>query len=129
MKKAAWLLNFWLPVVAWAGVLFYFSSIPNLRAVESNFWDEIIRSSAHLFFYCFGYLLFFRAINFGKKEKNFWLPLILTVAYGFFDEIHQIFVPTRSFQVKDLLVDFSGAFLGGILTSNLMRKLKRLGCM
>lgn len=105
----------WTPVLIWTGVLFYFSSIPNLRAVESNFWDEIIRSAAHLFFYCLGYFLFFRAFNFGKKEKNFWLPLILTFAYGFFDEIHQSFVPTRTFQIKDLLVDFGGAAMGYFL--------------
>lgn len=104
--------GFWLPVAIWAAFLFYLSSIPNLRVVESNFWDEIIRSGAHLFFYCLGYFLFFRALNFGKKEKNFWLPLVFTIAYSFFDEIHQSLVPTRTFQAKDLLVDFGGAAMG-----------------
>ncbi|MGB9706569.1 MAG: VanZ family protein [Microgenomates group bacterium] len=113
MKKIFFL---WLPVGIWMGTLFYFSSIPNLRAVENNFWDEIIRSGAHFVFYALGYFLFFRAINFGKTKKNFWLPLILTGTYGFFDEIHQTFVPTRTFQIKDLLVDFGGGFLGYLVS-------------
>ena len=112
----------WLPVFIWAGMLFYLSSIPNLRAVESNFWDEIIRSSAHFGFYALGYFLFFRAINFGKANlpagrqgKNFWLPMLLTCLYALSDEIHQFFVPTRSFQIKDLIVDFCGSGLGGLI--------------
>lgn len=119
MKKIFLVLYLWLPVIAWAGMLFYFSSIPNLRAVENNFWDEIIRSGAHFFFYSLGYFLFFRALNFQKNlpagkagKKDFVLPLVLIFLYGISDEIHQSFVPTRSFQLKDLLVDFFGAGAG-----------------
>jgi len=122
MKKASWLLKFWLPVGIWMGMIFYFSSIPNLRVAESNFWDEILRSGAHFILYGIGYFLFFRAINFGKENlpagkagKNFLLPLFLTFAYGVFDEIHQAFVPTRTFQIKDLVVNFGGAFFGKII--------------
>jgi len=112
MKK---IFSLWLPVGLWMGTVFYLSSIPNLRVSQSNFWDEILRSGAHFILYGIGYFLFFRAINFSKEEKNFLLPLFLTFFYGFFDEIHQSFVPTRSFQIQDLIVDFSGAFLGKII--------------
>lgn len=112
MKK---IFLLWTPVVTWAAVLFYLSSIPNLRAVGNNFWDEIIRSGAHFGFYAMGYFLFFRAINFRKKKKNFILPLILTCLYSLSDETHQLFVPTRSFQLRDLAVDFGGALLGWLI--------------
>ena len=112
MKKV---FSLWLPVGLWMGTVFYLSSIPNLRVSQSSFWDEILRSGAHFVFYGLGYFLFFRAINFGREKKNFLLPLFLTFAYGIFDEIHQSFVPTRSFQIKDLLVDFGGAFLAKII--------------
>ncbi len=112
MVKVKNLINLWLPVFAWMGVLFWLSSISNLRAVENSFWDEIVRSGAHFIFYAIGYLLFFRAINFNKSKKIFWLPLVLTCVYGVFDEIHQLFVPSRTFQLKDLLVNFSGAIIG-----------------
>ena len=112
MKK---IFSLWLPVGFWMGIVFCLSSIPNLRVSQSNFWDEILRSGAHFILYGIGYFLFFRAINFRKEKKNFLLPLFLTFLYGFFDEIHQSFVPTRSFQIQDLIVDFSGAFLAKII--------------
>lgn len=112
MKKT---FSLWLPVGLWMGVLFALSSIPNLRVSGSNFWDEILRSFAHFLLYAVGYVLFFRAINFECQKKNLLLPLILVCFYGLFDEVHQYFVPTRTFQIKDLLVDFSGGFLGYLI--------------
>lgn len=38
--------------------------------------------------------------------------MLLTCLYGLSDETHQLFVPTRSFQIKDLLVDVGGATMG-----------------
>jgi VanZ family protein len=35
-----------------------------------------------------------------------------TCLYALSDEVHQIFVPTRNFQVCDLIVDALGALLG-----------------
>ena len=45
------------------------------------------------------------------KQK---LPLGIAIgsAYAGTDEIHQIFVDGRAFQISDLAVDFSGAALG-----------------
>lgn len=94
--------------------LFYLSSIPNLRVSENNFADEIIRSCAHLGFYFLGYWLFYRAINEAKRPASFILPFFLTCLYGLLDEIHQHFVPTRTFQIKDLLVNFTGSGLGSL---------------
>jgi len=121
-KKTKLLTSLWLPVILWCGLLFYLSSIPNLKTAQNPFWDEIIRSGIHLIFYAILYLLFFRALNFAKKKKDFWLPLILAVLYGFSDEIHQSFVPTRSFQLRDLVVDFSGTVLGGLSLWKLLPK-------
>jgi VanZ family protein len=111
-KKLRRLISLWLPPILWCGLIFYLSSIPNLKAASKPLWDEIIRSSLHFIFYTILYYLFFRAINFGKKAKNYWLPLLITCLYGFSDEVHQLFVPTRTFQLKDILVNFLGATSG-----------------
>lgn len=124
MKKWGLLIVLWLPVGVWMGVLFYLSSISNLRAVENVWLDEVIRTISHFCFYGLGYLLFFRALNFGKTKKNFLLPLFLTWGYGFSDEVHQIFVPTRTFQLMDLAVDFGGAFVGKVLLRKILSKVK-----
>jgi VanZ family protein len=39
----------------------------------------------------------------------------LALAYGLSDEIHQLFVPGRSFEVADLVADALGAALGALL--------------
>jgi len=122
MKKSISLLNLWLPVVFWCFLIFYFSSIPNLKASQNPLWDEIIRSFMHGVFYAILYFLFFRAVNFVRKVKNFWWPLIFSFLYAFSDEVHQLFVPTRTFQLKDLLVDFTGAALGGLILWKLLPK-------
>ena len=40
------------------------------------------------------------------------VSIMLTMAWGFFDEIHQAFVPGRSADVLDLGADALGAFVG-----------------
>lgn len=115
MKKVGLFLNLWLPVFLWCFLIFYLSSIPNLKAAQNPFWDEIIRSFIHGLFYAVLSVLFFRALNFHRTKKDFLIPLLLSCLYGLSDEIHQSFIPTRTFQLQDLLVDFTGVFLGGLV--------------
>jgi len=122
MKKIAWFFNLWLPVIFWCLLIFYFSSIPNLKAAQNPFWDEIIRSFMHGVFYAILYFLFFRAINSAREKKDYWFPLMLAFLYGLSDEVHQFFVPTRTFQLKDLIVDFTGVTLGGLILWKLLPK-------
>lgn len=115
MRKIGRFFGLWMPVFLWAGLIFYFSSVPNLRATPNPKADEIIRSSLHCVFYAVFYCLTFRAINYQKKKANLFLPFILSALYAVSDEIHQYFVPTRACQLKDLLVDWAGITLGLII--------------
>lgn len=112
MKNLRFLIKLWLPLVFWCGLIFYFSSVPNLKTASNPFWDEIIRDMMHFAVYFILYILFFRGLNFQKKKRNYWRPLILTFLYSLSDEIHQSFVPTRTFQWRDLLIDAAGAISG-----------------
>jgi len=114
MKKATLLVKLWLPVVCWCSLLFYFSSVPNLKASQNPAADEIVRTLAHLFLFALGYGLFFRAFNLGRRRKQFLKPLVFVWLYALFDETHQIFVPTRTFQLMDLAIDCGGAFLAKV---------------
>jgi len=129
-EKILTFFNQWLPPIFWAGLIFYLSSIPNLRASSDVFFDEIIRSAAHGIMYAALFLLVFRAINFKKKTRNFLIPFFLSVFYFLSDEVHQSFVPTRTFQTNDLVIDFLGVLFGVIILWKLLpkapKKLKNL---
>lgn len=50
------------------------------------------------------------------------LPLLAGLLYALSDEIHQIFVAGRAFELMDLLLDGAGAFIGCLLIFLLFRK-------
>lgn len=112
MNKVKKTICLWGPVFLWCGFIFYLSSVPNLRVSQDRSLDEVLRSGAHFIFYAILYLLVFRAKNFAQKKKDFLTPLAFALLYGISDEIHQLFVATRSFQLRDLGLDTLGGFLG-----------------
>ena len=66
-------------------------------------------------------------INFSKVKKLGYRGLFAAVfscIYASSDEIHQLFVPGRAGQVRDVLIDTSGA-VAGILLAILIRKAVR----
>lgn len=44
-----------------------------------------------------------------------WLAVLMTAAYGAFDEYHQRFTPERTPEVADWLADTLGAVAAGLL--------------
>ena len=44
-----------------------------------------------------------------RASLHFWAPIAFALIYGFSDEIHQIYVPERTFDWMDLLADGVGA--------------------
>ena len=47
-----------------------------------------------------------------KGFKGFWMPAVFCVLYAVTDEIHQVFVPGRSGQGLDVLIDSIGGTVG-----------------
>lgn len=98
-------------MVLWCGLIFWFSSVPNLKVGEgaSDFW---LRKTAHMVEYGILLLLVYRALI--KQKLATWRPklalLAATVAigYGVTDELHQLFIPTRTGKVVDIGIDALG---------------------
>jgi VanZ family protein len=95
----------WLPVVAWAALIFALSSIPHLGTGLGT-WDTILRKAAHVTEYAILGLLLVRAI--GREAPAF----VLGVAYAITDEIHQHFVTGRHASPIDVAIDSAGVLLG-----------------
>lgn len=100
-------LRAWLPVLAWAAVIFAFSSVPSLSSGLGG-WDLVLRKAAHLTEYAILGALLLRA------TRRPWLALGLAALYAASDEIHQSFVEGRHGAPLDVAIDTAGA-LAGIL--------------
>ena len=84
----------------------------------------LVRKAAHMSEYAVLAILFGLTIREYKKEP--WLLLALAAAYAATDEFHQLFVPGRSGQLKDVLIDTAGGALGlGLLALILYLKRRR----
>lgn len=105
------LIKYWCPVFFWCGIIFYFSSIPNL-STGWGIWDIILRKGAHITEYAILTFLLMRAFrntsNLSLLALSAW-SLRLSIFYAFTDELHQGFVPGRENSVYDLLIDSLGA--------------------
>ena len=95
----------WLPVLAWAGVIFAFSSIPSLNSGLGT-WDAVLRKGAHMTEYAILACLLVRAA--GSVAWAFGLA----VAYSATDEFHQTFVHGRHGSPIDVGIDAVGALIG-----------------
>jgi VanZ family protein len=114
-------LKLWCPVVLWCGVIYTFSSIPNLRIEALGFWDLVLRKVAHAVEFAILAILLQRAMYPGQRTMNFW-PLFLTFVYAVSDEYHQYFVPGRYTAATDVLIDTVGGVLGLLTYGCIIKK-------
>jgi VanZ family protein len=102
------LVSLWLPVVAWAAVIFALSSVPNLGTGLGG-WDLLLRKLAHGTEYALLGFLLLRAL--GRQ----YLSIALGIAYAVTDELHQHFVGGRHGAPVDVAIDALGVSIGVLL--------------
>lgn len=83
--------------------------------------DHPIRKTAHAMEYAvLGFLtagIFADQKNLGKLR--IFIPWLIAAGYAATDEFHQLFVPGRSGQVSDVILDSAGAALGVLLMTGI----------
>jgi VanZ family protein len=104
----------WLPVVAWAALIFVLSAQPDLTT-GLGIWDTILRKLAHMVEYAIFGALLLRALSVPVSA------VAAGVAYAITDEFHQSFVPGRSASPDDVAIDAVGVLIGVILFLRLAR--------
>ena len=105
----------WLPVVAWAALIFAFSSVPHLGTGLGT-WDVILRKIAHTTEYAILGALLLRATS--RVRPAF----VLGVLYAVSDEIHQSFVRGRHGSPIDVAIDTVGVAIGILLWQRLRER-------
>ncbi len=119
----------WILVIVCMGIIFALSAqvaeeskelsdslvrrILELLGIE--FAGEYLRTIAHMLEFTGLSLLLFNAIYATWQHKlTLIFAFVSTVLYAISDEIHQIFVDGRAFQLSDILVDSIGGLIGAV---------------
>jgi VanZ family protein len=104
--------SLWIPVALYAVAIFLASSIEHPGTLPGHTPDYV----AHAMLYAGFAAVILRALSgarwLGVTPRSAAAAVAGAVLYGLTDEIHQLFVPGRSFQATDLLADLVGAALG-----------------
>ncbi|MBP1760781.1 MAG: hypothetical protein H6Q64_323 [Firmicutes bacterium] len=135
----------WLLVIAWTGMLFFFSSQTakestvlsgeTIRALLTILKPEylhmtalqqtqlvsslqhIVRNTAHyLSYFLLATLCTIALLQHNfKKGQQAALTLLICMGYALSDETHQLFVAGRAFELTDLCLDLCGTLTGVVL--------------
>lgn len=92
-----------------------------------NIIETVIRKVAHFSEYTIvGILLMSLISTYNLRQKNrFLISIGIGFLYACSDELHQLFVPGRSAQFTDVLIDTSGVFMGCIIVFLMILFIKR----
>lgn len=116
-------------VILWIILIFIMSSFDaNSSSNQSNFIVDIvvnilkidniellsliIRKLAHFTEYFILGILVINMFNRNNISNKYLISIILCIIYACTDEIHQFFVPGRSCQVTDVIIDSMGSIMG-----------------
>jgi VanZ family protein len=109
----------WIAALTYMGVIFWLSSIPGEELPLPDIQN--IDKVAHFLTYAgLGVLIafrrgiaqFLRGRHVEEWTKGGWIAPAVGIAYGMFDEIHQLYTPNRTFDLMDWLTDIVGILLG-----------------
>jgi len=134
----------WIITLGWAVLIFCFSAQPakessslslsvttrivnslpavrNLPPAEKNGIIEashgFVRKLTHFSLYLvLGFVLWALLVSYGVSfGRGFWMALTIGTLYAVSDELHQHFIPGRSSEITDVLIDSFGVCTGSLL--------------
>ena len=117
--------RFWFPVILYSGIIFYVSSVPNVKMpLQEIQFDKFL----HVLVYMpFGFLLA-RGICHTRDSvpRGMLLGAVIlgSLLYGISDEVHQSFVSGRSAEALDVITDAIGGAVGGYINMVFSKHIK-----
>ncbi len=104
---------------AWSLVVFYAFVIFVLSAQPGKYMPELFPGAdklSHLLeYFPFGFLVlraFVKGSNMAKGREALLMSIFVIMLYSLSDELHQLFVPGRQFDLIDMFFDTAGAAAG-----------------
>jgi len=109
-----WFAFRWGPALLMMAAIFVLSGTPDDDLPSLGGWEDVITSSGHALGYALLAGAFLHALT-GRRAISLTLMTLavaLAIAYGVSDEYHQSFVPGRTPDGFDMMVDGIGAVIG-----------------
>lgn len=160
-KQKKQIIMSWIPALIWMGVIFYLSHQPGTQSAQlsGSITEKIvevlerqvpraaermdvqsfhffIRKNAHFIaYFILSILVFYPMRNLSKFYPQLDKPYIYTflfcVFYAMTDEFHQLFIPGRAGQLRDVCIDGLGAITALVLLKikNVFVEKRRLRAM
>lgn len=140
----------WLPVVLWMALIFFLSSQPSegsnslskgitkliievlgkflpinieISTIDANVsqLNHFVRKFAHFFAYMILGIFVSNALYKNGNKKVVLYSFVFCFMYAVSDELHQIIVPGRGCQLKDVIIDSVGSITGILLAKEYFR--------
>jgi len=116
MVQVLW---YWVPVVLYAGTIFYLSAQPHPEEQLPSFLFEVVSDKVlHGVEYAVLGGLCYRVFRWGMSgqvaSRALLFAIVTASLYGMTDEAHQLFVPFRESSWQDWLADTVGAVIGAM---------------
>jgi len=127
----------WIAVLIWMTIIFISSHLPATSSselssgvtefilntfgemistvgIDINDLHTIVRKNAHFFAYMVLGVLTANALRMGGglSYNRAFYALVICMMYAASDEFHQLFIPGRSGELRDVLIDSAGAIVG-----------------
>lgn len=102
---------------------------PDKTILKEEILTPIVRKGAHFSIYA---MLGILTINFmltfenKKMNKKIIFALLFCMFYAITDEFHQYFIPGRSAEIRDVIIDSSGALTGILFVIIVLAIVKRI---
>ena len=105
-------------------ILNFFNVLEGKTIEQQSQIETIVRKLAHYFIYTIGGILIFLHMDSYKIHinKKVLVSQIIGTIYAATDEFHQLFVPGRSGEVRDVCLDSLGVITGIAIIKLLKRK-------
>jgi VanZ family protein len=103
---------------AWALLIFVLSSIPGAAFPASKLfsYDKLLHAGVYAVLGAFTFMALPRRLS-SRASVLVLVAAGVTTFYGFTDEFHQMFVPGRSADLRDVLADCVGGLVGALAAS------------
>ena len=91
---------------------FIVSRLAGWLQTDVNLISFVVRKSAHFTEFLLLGVSLFLTVRDLLKRASFWVSWVIGAAYAVSDEVHQHFVPGRSCEVRDMIIDICGMLTG-----------------